>query len=248
VASRFRGATCPRARTRRCKSTDCGWSSPFRPSVLRRPRQPSARSATSGAAHPLSPSAGVRTDAPKVVRRLEYRDSRRRGLGRPRATRARTVRSSRSARRARGTNRQAAGLCGRGPSDAAWALRGADCCMRMMAPEPDAVDPIVEATARRVVELLRLAPVGVGFVNAAVVAERLGVSRGWVYRHADALGAVRLGTGRRARMRFDLARAVEAAASLGEPVARPSQALRALPGPRPSPPADIQPLRARHRW
>jgi hypothetical protein len=95
---------------------------------------------------------------------------------------------------------------------------------------------------------LRRAPVGVGLVDAAVVAEHLDVSRGWVYRHADALGAVRLGTGRRARMRFDLARAVEAAASLGEPVTRPGHALRALPAPRPSPPADIEPLRARHRW
>jgi hypothetical protein len=117
-----------------------------------------------------------------------------------------------------------------------------------MASDSEAVDPIVEATARRVVELLRLAPVGVGLVDAAVVAERLGVSRGWVYRHADALGAVRLGTGPRARMRFDLARAVEAAASLGEPVARPSRALRALPARLPSPSTDIEPLRARHRW
>ena len=120
--------------------------------------------------------------------------------------------------------------------------------MRVMAADPDAVDSVVEATARRVVALLRLAPVGVGLVDAAVVAQHLGVSRGWVYRPADELGAVRLGTGRRARMRFDLARAVEAAASLGEPVARPRHALGALPAARPTPPTDIEPLRARHRW
>lgn len=42
-------------------------------------------------------------------------------------------------------------------------------------------------------------------VNAAVVAAHLGVSRGWVYENAPKLGARRLGTGPRARLRFSLA-------------------------------------------
>jgi hypothetical protein len=42
-------------------------------------------------------------------------------------------------------------------------------------------------------------------VDAASVAEHLGVSRDYVYEHADDLGARRLGSGPRARLRFDLA-------------------------------------------
>lgn len=43
-------------------------------------------------------------------------------------------------------------------------------------------------------------------VDAAAVAVTLGVSRAFVYEHAEALGAVRLG-GKRGRLRFDLDRA-----------------------------------------
>jgi len=39
-------------------------------------------------------------------------------------------------------------------------------------------------------------------VDAASVAEHLGVSRDYVYEHADDLGARRLGSGPRARLRF----------------------------------------------
>lgn len=42
-------------------------------------------------------------------------------------------------------------------------------------------------------------------VDAAVVASHLGVSRDYVYEHALELGAVRLGAGPRARLRFRLA-------------------------------------------
>jgi len=42
-------------------------------------------------------------------------------------------------------------------------------------------------------------------VDASVVAEHLGVTRGYVYQHADELGARRLGSGPRARLRFSLA-------------------------------------------
>ena len=41
------------------------------------------------------------------------------------------------------------------------------------------------------------------FVDAAEVAHRLGVKRSWVYAHADEIGAIRLGNGSRARLRFD---------------------------------------------
>jgi hypothetical protein len=40
-------------------------------------------------------------------------------------------------------------------------------------------------------------------VDAGTLAAELGVSRGYVYEHADELGALRLGNGPRARLRFD---------------------------------------------
>ena len=63
----------------------------------------------------------------------------------------------------------------------------------------------IEAVARRVVEVLgdkRPA----GLVDAATLAKLLGVSRATVYAKADELGAVRVGGGKRARLRFDPAR------------------------------------------
>jgi hypothetical protein len=69
----------------------------------------------------------------------------------------------------------------------------------------------VEAVAARVVELLREEKPAVGatdtseLVDAAEVARRFGVSRDCVYAHADELGAIRVGTGSRPRLRFDQA-------------------------------------------
>lgn len=70
---------------------------------------------------------------------------------------------------------------------------------------PLKLDPqAVEAIARRVAELLGIADSSpMRFVDATVVAERLGVDREWVYIHADHLGAIRLG-GPHGRLRFDL--------------------------------------------
>jgi hypothetical protein len=69
------------------------------------------------------------------------------------------------------------------------------------------VDPaLVEAIARRVVELLggqTVEPRPARLVDAAELARRLGVDRDWVYAHAAQLGAVRLG-GPRGRLRFDV--------------------------------------------
>jgi hypothetical protein len=42
-------------------------------------------------------------------------------------------------------------------------------------------------------------------VDVGVVAEYLAVERGWVYEHSELLGARRLGSGPRARLRFSLA-------------------------------------------
>jgi hypothetical protein len=67
----------------------------------------------------------------------------------------------------------------------------------------------VESVARRVVELLRGESVAGERIDAAEVARLFGCSRDWVYANADRLGAVRLGDGPKARLRFDLATAKE---------------------------------------
>ena len=81
---------------------------------------------------------------------------------------------------------------------------------------PEEVDALAAAVAERVVERLRdeaAAPSEPGLVDAAALARALGVSTGFVYSRSSELGAVRLGNGPRARLRFDLERAVEAHAS-----------------------------------
>jgi hypothetical protein len=68
------------------------------------------------------------------------------------------------------------------------------------------LDPqAIEAIARRVVELLdrRGLSGGADLVDAAGLARRLGIERSWVYTHAIELGAVKLGAGRKPRLRFD---------------------------------------------
>jgi hypothetical protein len=82
----------------------------------------------------------------------------------------------------------------------------------------------IEALAGRLAELLGGAspkPAGRGeeeMITAAEVAWRWGISRRWVYGHAGALGAMRLGGGPRPRLRFDPA---EVAERLGAPAVGP---------------------------
>jgi hypothetical protein len=69
-------------------------------------------------------------------------------------------------------------------------------------------DPaFVDAVARRVVDLLReegeLPLDGPRLMTVSQVRDEFGVSADWVYANADALGAIRLGPGPRARLRFD---------------------------------------------
>jgi hypothetical protein len=66
----------------------------------------------------------------------------------------------------------------------------------------------IEAVARRTVELLRNErPSTFALVDARELAAQLGVSVDYVYGHATELGAIRLGSGRKARIRFDVAAA-----------------------------------------
>lgn len=80
---------------------------------------------------------------------------------------------------------------------------------------------LIEAIARRVAELIR-GELGLSarLLTPSEVAAWFGVSRTWVYAHADELGAMRLGTGPKARLRFDVSRvtsAISLPASNGTP-------------------------------
>jgi hypothetical protein len=87
---------------------------------------------------------------------------------------------------------------------------------------------LVDAIARRVVELLeggraRTGGAGAGARAASAcltvsqVAARYRVSRSWVYAHQRELGAMRLGQGPRARLRFDAAVVAEAITAFDRP-------------------------------
>jgi hypothetical protein len=80
----------------------------------------------------------------------------------------------------------------------------------------------VDAIARRVVELLEGGDVSRTDTGAEAddscltvsqAARRYGVSRSWVYAHQRELGALRLGEGPRARLRFDTRVVAEAIAA-----------------------------------
>lgn len=98
----------------------------------------------------------------------------------------------------------------------------------------------VEAIARRVVELMcqeGLAPSEL--VDAAEIARRFGVSRDYVYEHADKLGAIRLSDGPRARLRFDPERVADA---LNSPSPTESTPRRAKPRHRRRGDLDLLPI------
>ncbi|MBK5218938.1 MAG: hypothetical protein JJE35_04015 [Thermoleophilia bacterium] len=74
------------------------------------------------------------------------------------------------------------------------------------------LDPeTVEALARRIAELLgeHRTRSGLWLLDVDGLARLLGVQSRWVYEHAGELGAIRLGEGRRPRLRFDPEEAVE---------------------------------------
>lgn len=89
-------------------------------------------------------------------------------------------------------------------------------------------DRLADRIADRVAARLRAAPGASSgqLIDAAEVARILGCARGWVYEHKAELGVVRLGGGRRPRLRFDRGRviAVAAAQTPSEPAPEPRRA------------------------
>jgi hypothetical protein len=93
------------------------------------------------------------------------------------------------------------------------------------------LDPAdIDAIAQRVVVLMREQPSPqVRLVDAATLAERLGVERDWVYAHAKELHGVRLG-GPRGRLRFDMSRVLRSLGDEGVPAGTPPRRRSAWPG------------------
>lgn len=84
---------------------------------------------------------------------------------------------------------------------------------------------LAEALAVRTLELLEpiLDELAAGrtagaLVDTATVGRELGVSRQFVYDHAEELGGLRLGSGRRPRLRFERPAAFELLPVRGRPV------------------------------
>jgi hypothetical protein len=90
----------------------------------------------------------------------------------------------------------------------------------------------VDAVARRVVELLREEAVvsreGPRLLTVAAVSQEFGVSTDWVYANAGRLGAIRLGSGPRARLRFDRATIADRIAKVGSRAARDRSSPRGM--------------------
>src|SRR4051794_31233706 len=75
---------------------------------------------------------------------------------------------------------------------------------------PDELEQLADLVADRVLARLQTPAPAASWLTAAQVAQRLGMRRDAIYARADELGARRVGTGRKARLRFDAARVDEA--------------------------------------
>ncbi len=123
---------------------------------------------------------------------------------------------------------------------------------------PDAVERI----AQRVAQLLRQNTTGQGaedraaaesppmrLLDATQLARQLGVTRTWVYEHADELGAIRLGTGPKSRLRFNTQTVTQAlreySTQAPAPAHRPEETSRpGKPRRRPAPAVALLPIHA----
>ncbi len=106
----------------------------------------------------------------------------------------------------------------------------------------------IEAVTARVVQLLReQADAPERYVDAATLARTLNVDRDWVYSRARELGALRLGDGPKAPLRFDVRRVRELLSARDGRQPRPAEPAPKRHGrPRKSTlPLGVKPVRAR---
>jgi hypothetical protein len=111
----------------------------------------------------------------------------------------------------------------------------------------------IEAIAQRVADLLRTEPAthsAPRLVDAGQLARQLGLTRAWVYEHAGDLGAIRLGDGPKARLRFNPATAANALADVDDSPApatrRAPTATRGRPRREPAPSGPLLPIRGQN--
>ncbi len=90
------------------------------------------------------------------------------------------------------------------------------------------VEAIAEATARKLAEFIGERGKTFGLVGPRELAEGLGVSLDYVYAHAAELGAMRLGSGPKAPIRFDLDRARQSLEARRTDSRRPGRPRRGL--------------------
>lgn len=98
------------------------------------------------------------------------------------------------------------------------------------------LDPAtIEQIAQRVAQLLHHSETHTprGLIDAAELARRTGLSRAWIYEHADLLGAIKIGTGPKPRLRFD-PQALGEAILAPEPARTPLERARSRRRPAPS--------------
>jgi hypothetical protein len=78
--------------------------------------------------------------------------------------------------------------------------------LHKISPEPDGLEELAERIADRVAAILThgrsLDATQNEWLTAGQLATRLGVTAQWVYDHQNELGAVKLGSGRKPRLRF----------------------------------------------
>jgi len=110
----------------------------------------------------------------------------------------------------------------------------------------------VEQIASRVAQLLRhqqppapaSPPHAPAWLTVKELASHLKLNPAWVYEHAEQLGAIRTGSGPKARLRFDLHTATQALKRQQQPT--PASPPRRKPTPRPAPyPTDTPLLQIR---
>jgi hypothetical protein len=98
-----------------------------------------------------------------------------------------------------------------------------------------AQDELIDAVARRVVELLLEEELVLDarprLLTVAQVACEYGVSADWLYANAERLGAIRMGVGPRARLRFDREAIGARIAELAAPRSRRRRGTRASSSP-----------------